>query len=80
MTLIARILVMGLDHGHGRKRPGRSAQTLSPWMRGPADPSFLAFRTRLLEAVKKKDAKFISSLLSPDILNSFGGNGGGCGI
>lgn len=42
----------------------------------PIDPDFLAFRTRLLEAVASRDSAFILSLVSDRILNSFGGNGG----
>lgn len=39
-------------------------------------PSFLAFRARLLNAVKMRDASFIRSILDLQILNSFGGDGG----
>jgi hypothetical protein len=40
------------------------------------DPDFLAFRTRLLEAVASRDTAFILSLVSDGILNSLGGDGG----
>ena len=40
------------------------------------DPSFFLFRARLLEAVAAHDAGFVLSILTPDILNNFGGNGG----
>ncbi len=40
------------------------------------DASFLAFRTKLIEAAKKRDAKYILSIIDPDIKNSFGGNDG----
>ena len=40
------------------------------------DASFLAFRTKLIAAAERKDARFIRSILDPDIMNSFGGNGG----
>ena len=40
------------------------------------DPSFFLFRSRLLEAVATHDAAFVLSILTPDILNNFGGNGG----
>jgi len=49
---------------------------LYPIDEAPKDPSFQAFRTRLIEAVKNRDAKFILSILDPKILNSFGGDGG----
>lgn len=40
------------------------------------DASFLAFRTKLVEAAKKRDAKYILSIIDRDIKNSFGGNDG----
>ena len=40
------------------------------------DTSFLAFRTKLIEAVKKRDAKYILSIVDQNIKNSFGGNNG----
>ena len=49
---------------------------LYPVDEGPKDPSFQAFRDKVIEAAKNRDAKFILSILDPNILNSFGGNGG----
>jgi hypothetical protein len=49
---------------------------LYPVDEGPRDPSFLAFRARLIEAARNRDAKFILSVLDPKIQNSFGGSGG----
>lgn len=40
------------------------------------DASFFAFRTKLIEAAKKRDAKYVLSILDRDIKNSFGGNEG----
>lgn len=40
------------------------------------DASFYAFREKLVAAVKKRDAKYISSIVDRDIKNSFGGNDG----
>ena len=40
------------------------------------DPTFVAFRDRLREAVRERDAEFIYEILAPDVLNSFGGDGG----
>ena len=40
------------------------------------NPSFFVFRARLLEAVQQRDTAFLYSILAPDILNSFGGDGG----
>lgn len=40
------------------------------------DADFLAFRARLLRAIDRRDKAFILSIVSPHILNSFGGGGG----
>jgi hypothetical protein len=49
---------------------------LYPVDEGDRDPTFLIFRQRLLEAVKKRDAKYIRTILDPHITNTFGGDGG----
>ena len=40
------------------------------------DPSFLAFRTKLIAAAEKRDTKYILSVLDRNIKVSFGGDGG----
>ncbi|HMQ05061.1 MAG TPA: SH3 domain-containing protein [Pyrinomonadaceae bacterium] len=40
------------------------------------DASFLAFRTKLIAAAERKDARFIYTVLDRDIKNGFGGNDG----
>jgi len=40
------------------------------------DASFFAFRSKLIEAAKKRDAKFVLSVVDRNIKNSFGGNDG----
>jgi hypothetical protein len=40
------------------------------------DRSFLAFRTKLISAAERKDAKYIYSILDPNIKLSFGGEEG----
>ncbi len=40
------------------------------------DKSFLAFRTQLINAAKKRDAKIVVSVVDANIKNSFGGNDG----
>jgi hypothetical protein len=40
------------------------------------DASFLAFRTKLIAAAKRRDAKYIVSIVDRNILNSYGGDGG----
>jgi hypothetical protein len=39
-------------------------------------PGFFSFRARLLQAVQGRDTVVLYSVLAPDILNSFGGDGG----
>ena len=43
---------------------------------GPRDPSFAAYRERLLAAVRARDEKAVAALSDPNIRTSFG-NGGG---
>jgi len=43
---------------------------------GKQDKSFSAFRAKLIEAVKKRDKKYLLSVLDPNVKNSFGGDGG----
>ena len=40
------------------------------------DAAFLAFRTKLISAVKKRDTKYLLSALDPNIKASFGGDDG----
>jgi len=40
------------------------------------DPAFLAFRTKLISAVDRKDAKYVLSVVDPNIQNGFGGEDG----
>lgn len=40
------------------------------------NPSFVAFRTNLIEAVKKRDVKFLLSIVDKNIKNGFGGDDG----
>src|SRR5262245_14784720 len=40
------------------------------------DPGFLAFRTKLVAAVDRKDAKYVLSIVDPKIQNGFGGEDG----
>jgi len=40
------------------------------------DPSFLAYRQKLIDAVKQKDTKALLSMLDPEISISFGGDSG----
>ncbi len=49
---------------------------VKPFVVAKIDASFLAFRTKLVEAAKKRDAKYVLSVVSRDIKNGFGGNDG----
>ena len=44
------------------------------------DPSFLAFRTKLIAAAERRDGKFIYGILDPKIQLSFGGHEGVTGF
>lgn len=52
------------------------ARKLEPLDEASKDPSFLKFRQQLLEAVERRDARYVVSILDPKIHNSFGGDGG----
>jgi hypothetical protein len=52
------------------------SRKLNPVDEAPQDPSFKAFRDRLLAAVKRQDETVLYESLDPKITNSFGGEGG----
>ena len=52
------------------------ARRLRPSDEGQQDPSFHAFRQKLLEAISRRDAKFLLSIVDPNIQISFGGEEG----
>jgi hypothetical protein len=49
---------------------------LYPVDEGTKDPTFQEFRGKLIEAAKNRDAKFVLSILDPNIQNGFDGVGG----
>lgn len=51
---------------------GAEARRIYPRDEGPRDRSFLAFRKRLLEAARRRDRRFIYSIVAPDIAFTFG--------
>ena len=57
---------------------GAAAQEryVKPVDEGKKDASFYKFRTKLIEAAKKRNVKYILSILDEHIMNSFGGGGG----
>ena len=52
---------------------GAQAGKLYPVDESGQDPSFAAFRKRLIAAVRRRDARFVRSILDPEIELSFGG-------
>lgn len=54
---------------------GQSAKLL-PVDEAAKDPSFFAFRARLLVAIARKDVNYLISVLDPQIRTDFGGGGG----
>jgi hypothetical protein len=49
---------------------------LKPVDEGTMDPSFVAFRSKVIAAAERRDAKFIYSIIDPKIAVSFGGDDG----
>ena len=56
--------------------PASNGRRLAPVDEASKDPSFLKFRGELLQAVDRKDAPHLLSILDPQIRNSFGPGGG----
>ena len=52
------------------------ARKLYPVDEGAKDASFKAFRTKLIEAVKQRNTRFVLSVLHPKVQLSFGGKSG----
>lgn len=70
-TFIVMLLLL-MSQGQASAQAGK----LYPVDEASQDPSFKAFRARLLKAVEKRDAKHLRSILHPRIKNSFGAGGG----
>lgn len=49
---------------------------LYPVDEGSRDVSFKRFRERLIAALKRRDRKYLLSIVHPEIMNSYGGNSG----
>ena len=63
-------VVMLVVSGIGQER------FLKPVDEAAEDASFLAFRTKLIAAVEKKDSRYILSMVDPKIRNGFGDRNG----
>jgi hypothetical protein len=68
LLLLAAMMVCVAAAAQSRK--------LNPVDEAPKDPSFKAFRDKLLTAVKRQDETVLYESLDPKITNSFGGEGG----
>lgn len=71
ITLLLFLFAFGFFHAAAQKE-----RFVKPVDEAKKDASFLAFRAKLIEAAKKRDAKYVLSVLDPNIKNSFGGDGG----
>ena len=56
--------------------PAQKEHQVMPVDEAKNDASFLAFREKLIAAVKKRDAKFLLDTLDRDVKGSFGGDSG----
>jgi hypothetical protein len=80
-VLILAAVVMGArpatpeprpEAGTGRASPAAGSRKLYPVDEGPKDPSFLAFRQKLMGAARARDRRYIWSVVDPKIKFSFG--------
>ena len=78
MSLCKKRLILGLALALFFSPPPCAAQNirLYPVDESHKDRSFKVFRDQLLAALRRRDKKFLLSILHPKILNSLGGEGG----
>ena len=76
MRTINRFLVLMLLMLVGSVNLSAQVAKLYPVDEAAKDPSFFAFRSRLLQAIQKKDSAFLLSIVDPAIENNFGGDNG----
>jgi hypothetical protein len=82
-NIVRRALLLGLcisalaaaaagaqDRPADRKAAAALATRLPPVDEGAGDPSWVSFRNRLLEALAKRDRRFLLSIVDPNIRNS----------
>jgi hypothetical protein len=58
--------------GAAQRVPAASPRVLRPVDEGPRDPSLVAFRTRLLRAVRAHDRTYLLTAIDPNIATTFG--------
>jgi hypothetical protein len=56
--------------------PAQQERFVKPVDEAKNDASFFAFRTKLIDAAKRRDAKYVLSIVDKDIKNGFAGNDG----
>jgi len=76
MRTINRFFVLMLLMLLGSVNLSAQVAKLYPMDEAAKDPSFFAFRARLLQAIQKKDSAFLLSIVDPAIENNFGGTNG----
>jgi hypothetical protein len=70
VTCLACLLPVGAVPGYAQ------VAKLYPVDQAARHPSFLAFRTRLLRAVRARDTTYVLSMVAPNIRNTLGNHGG----
>jgi hypothetical protein len=84
VTTTARSVPVVPQHANGAPPDAQSCipakGLLCPQDQGPSDPSFAAYRTKLLAAVHARDTAALTALLDPHIRTSFGAGGGVAGF
>ncbi len=70
LLLVFCLLITGFTQVSAQER------FLEPFDDAKNNASFVASRDKLIVAVKKRDSKYLLSILDPKIANSFGGDGG----
>jgi Bacterial SH3 domain len=74
LLVIALVFTTTVELAH--TTTAEQARKLYPVDEASKDPAFFTFRARLMQAVQRRDANYLVSILSPKIMNSFGGDGG----
>jgi len=71
-ALLIVVLMLGTTTESAWAQPGK----LLPVDDARKDPSLVQFRNRLMDAARKHDLDYVLSILTPDVVNSFGGDEG----
>lgn len=74
MKRILVVLVLAASAQNVAAQIPSQAKKLVPTDDATKDPSFLSFRSQLLQALARRDTTYLYSVLAPDIKNTFGGD------